>query len=829
MKNRIIALLLVLVMSFGISINAVAAGDNQVIIYKDLEYKYIHQNFLREYRDEGWEKVYINSNGKVLLYNNNGESIQVFPEFLDTYLADGWAFDIEYFGTVTMYSPKGVEKEIALLEKDKYIKKGWTENKADVIVTMYSADGITKEVPKTDVEAEKSVGWFLTPPIKLYGPDGKTKYVEENERDNFIHEGWYAANFTNVKEYDADFLDVANSACFAPYVEGAYELGFMVGISDGIFSPDTTVSVAQGITMAARVHAAFYNKTINVTEDGQWYQMYVNYAVKNGIMQEDSFDNFTRPIKRYEMAELFFNTVPLSYFTKINDVNGIPDVSKKSPFYNVLHTLYEAGVVLGSDDYGTFYPDNSIKRSECAAIITRVALHENRIKGQLLEKLVTMYAPDGRTKSVKVWAVEEELAVGWSLEPFVKMYAPDGRTKYVAKSKVDAEKKVGWSTTPFSTEEKHNTTVLDAEQIYAKCNPAVFTIVMYTKDKEAFSQGSGFFINDMGVAVTNYHVIEDGYYATAHMAGSSREYNISGVYDYDAENDWAVIKVDCNGNDYLRIGDKSTIVGGAPVYAIGTPEGFEETITRGIISNPSRELNGYTYIQTDASINHGNSGGPLINKYGEVIGINTMGYGEGLGLNFAVPVYQTLNYSTDAVKPFATIVEKQYSESSHEKLKEYIKTNGKYNSVDGSYSIESTYANEGNYFEFGINYFENENNIHLTISNEVNCELWVYLPQKQDNYEVKCWFSFSEKYKASVAGTLKAGSDLHSSVTGSTSAVNIKTFIADGEIIKSGSELYSSMKNLIGSLSEVVVMLVDIEILGGTEFSIEEIYGLKCN
>ena len=91
----------------------------------------------------------------------------------------------------------------------------------------------------------------------------------------------------------------------------------------------------------------------------------------------------------------------------------------------------------------------------------------------------------------------------------------------------------------------------------------------------------------------------------------------------------------------------STVVGGAKCYAIGSPQRLQNTISEGIISNPSQVLGGMTYIQTTAAISHGSSGGALINKYGQVIGITSGGISEGENLGFAIPISVINGYSHD--------------------------------------------------------------------------------------------------------------------------------------------------------------------------------------
>lgn len=185
---------------------------------------------------------------------------------------------------------------------------------------------------------------------------------------------------------------------------------------------------------------------------------------------------------------------------------------------------------------------------------------------------------------------------------------------------------------------------LTAEEIYEKCSPAVFYIEVYDKAGKPTSSGSGFFIEENGIAVTNHHVI-DGAYAAKIRTMDGKEYKVSYVYDMRAGGDWAVIQVEGSGFPTIQRGDMSTVVGGATVYAIGSPRGFEGTISQGIISTISREIDGVDYIQTNAAISPGSSGGALINKYGEVIGITTLSRIDAQNLNFAVPITAIDGYS----------------------------------------------------------------------------------------------------------------------------------------------------------------------------------------
>ncbi len=191
------------------------------------------------------------------------------------------------------------------------------------------------------------------------------------------------AGFSKTQDYPGTFADVDNNAWYAKEVQSAYELGFVNGKSDTSFDPNGTMTVAEGITIASRVHASYNGKTIPEVSGGNWYDMYVKYAIDNGIFEDGYFNNYNRTVRRYEMAVLFASAVPESYLAPKNDITSIPDVNEKEEYADTLLTLYKAGVVLGSDSYGTFLATNPVKRSEAAAIVNRTALPENRLSGTL--------------------------------------------------------------------------------------------------------------------------------------------------------------------------------------------------------------------------------------------------------------------------------------------------------------------------------------------------------------------------------------------------------------------------------------------------------------
>jgi len=159
--------------------------------------------------------------------------------------------------------------------------------------------------------------------------------------------------------------------------------------------------------------------------------------------------------------------------------------------------------------------------------------------------------------------------------------------------------------------------------------------------------GSGFFINEEGYLITNYHVIEKEtkievtMFQKAKNGFEKKSFKNVKIEAINPFVDLALLKVEDLGDTkvkYVYLGDIDKIRVGEKVFAIGTPLGLERTVTDGVISTTNRAFEGLVYIQTNAAINPGNSGGPLFNLSGEVIGVTNMGYIFFGGLGFAIPV-----------------------------------------------------------------------------------------------------------------------------------------------------------------------------------------------
>ena len=157
----------------------------------------------------------------------------------------------------------------------------------------------------------------------------------------------------------------------------------------------------------------------------------------------------------------------------------------------------------------------------------------------------------------------------------------------------------------------------------------------------AVGLGSGFVIDSNGNIVTNNHVVDDAEAVKVRLA-DDREFDAK-VIGTDPQTDLALIKVDAGNLPQLALGDSDGVRVGEDVIAVGNPFGLGGTVTRGIVSAMARDINAGPYvdfIQTDAAINRGNSGGPLLNLEGEVIGVNSAIYspnGGSVGVGFAIP------------------------------------------------------------------------------------------------------------------------------------------------------------------------------------------------
>ena len=202
-------------------------------------------------------------------------------------------------------------------------------------------------------------------------------------------------------------------------------------------------------------------------------------------------------------------------------------------------------------------------------------------------------------------------------------------------------------------------------RVYRQASPAVANILTKATEYDFFMDpvpvegaGSGFVIDPRGYILTNFHVVQEAQSIEVVLGDQSR-YPAKFI-GADQRNDVALIKIDPKGKQLatLPLGDSGTLQVGQKVLAIGNPFGFQSTLTTGVVSALGRtvQTSQTTFIdeaiQTDAAINRGNSGGPLINSHGEVIGINSAIYtpsGTTAGIGFAIPINTAKSIAQDLI------------------------------------------------------------------------------------------------------------------------------------------------------------------------------------
>lgn len=181
-------------------------------------------------------------------------------------------------------------------------------------------------------------------------------------------------NFRQIRNYTADtFVDVKETDWFFQNIKAVYELGLMVGKGMGEFDTDSSVTLAETVTIAARLQALYKTGKTEFPTSDPWYQSYVDYAKYNGIADLTGMD-LNAPTMRAQFAEILACALPEDELAIVNTVDddAIPDVLTADSFGFAVYRLYRAGILTGSDMAGTFYPFSNITRAEVAAIVTRM-------------------------------------------------------------------------------------------------------------------------------------------------------------------------------------------------------------------------------------------------------------------------------------------------------------------------------------------------------------------------------------------------------------------------------------------------------------------------
>lgn len=419
-----------------------------------------------------------------------------------------------------------------------------------------------------------------------------------------------------------------------------YALGLMKGTSynaDGspIFELDRAATRAEAVTMLVRLlgkeqQALSENHSTAFTDVASWAQPYVGYAYANGLTNGMSDTTFGSNSLVTAAQYLTFVLRALGYRDSAGDFT-VATAAAKADSISLTNGEYIAA---------TSFTRGDAAKISCQALFCSLKSTDTT----LLSTLVSA----GAVLNTAVVAAELTDA----------LTAGNAHSQLIT-TNTSGEAASTTNTPATNTTETPSTrSELSAEQIYAQCSPAVFYIEIYDAYNRAAGSGSGFFINSNGMAITNYHVIQGASSATITTA-DDKKYTVEGIYDYDAARDLALLKIAGTGFPYLTAGNTSTVVGGATVYAIGSPLGLSNTITQGIISNVNRVIDGQSYIQTSAAISSGSSGGALLNKYGQVVGVtsgtltSSSSTNTSQNLNLAIPYSAVSALSTSSVNALA--------------------------------------------------------------------------------------------------------------------------------------------------------------------------------
>ena len=182
-------------------------------------------------------------------------------------------------------------------------------------------------------------------------------------------------HFLTVNTYTpGTFRDVPASSWYAESVGAAYELGLMQGTGKGEFEPDMSITLAETVALAARIHSIYHTGAAEFAQGSPWYQVYLDYAEERGIVTGEAATAPKAYAHRDQFAAILASALPAEALEPINTVDDgmIPDVPEGAAHYDAIYLLYRAGVLTGSDGKGTFHPDTVIDRSSVAALVTRL-------------------------------------------------------------------------------------------------------------------------------------------------------------------------------------------------------------------------------------------------------------------------------------------------------------------------------------------------------------------------------------------------------------------------------------------------------------------------
>ena len=329
--------------------------------------KLADDNFYTETYENGIYTLTITHNGQVNVTIQKGSTQPTEPSVTDYSVAPT---ELPSNGGMIMVTLTGTNLQNGIQIKAGTITAKTSGNAAEQTATLtLPANYSSSSVSYTVQYSLNGTDWFggktvrvsgrYTPPVGPVTPSVPTK-PGVPERDPF------------------PFTDVSRSSWYYDSIRAAWEKDLIDGVTRTLYKPDDTLTVAQAIKLSAALHQMLNNNGKVTLRNGSpyWYSSYVSYAVDNGIIEKMYLDytpaQMNAPVKRNEFVHIFYGA--MSDYRQINTVadNKIPDVITTDTYALEIYTFYRAGILTGSDKNGTFYPTNDIKRSEVAAILSRM-------------------------------------------------------------------------------------------------------------------------------------------------------------------------------------------------------------------------------------------------------------------------------------------------------------------------------------------------------------------------------------------------------------------------------------------------------------------------
>lgn len=288
-----------------------------------------------------------------------------------------------------------------------------------------------------------------------------------------------------------------------------------------------------------------------------------------------------------------------------------------------------------------------------------------------------------------------------------------------------------------------------ATQIYEKASKATVRVEAYDKAGKLSAIGTGFFYTNDGNLITNYHVIATAYTVKI-VFYDGQSYDVSKILGYNIAQDVAILKVNKTSTEYLEISTEKPKTGDT-VYALGNPLGVNNIFTFGMVSNEKMTISGKECIAFTAPISPGNSGGPLMNSNGEVVGINSMYIPDAQNLNFAIFIDKATSLNLNNPITTQTQYTTNLKQNAYDILASYISHNCDYTS-DDIYVIETIIEEEGENIglEFSYIYDSDSGSISieaLVVDNaQYKYALTIYLNQDSTIFDVSMYDFEANQY-----------------------------------------------------------------------------------